>query len=129
MGDSGGETAGDIGANKDVEGDRRARTLLIVIPLIFAPLAFYYNRNISDSSSILLEIILILILVAEFSIILLSKSGPFAKMSLFGAEGATMEQLILEIECAGCGFVSKYNHHENEAIYCRKCESVLEIEI
>ena len=119
----------ELGSVNEEEGERIARTLLIVLPLIFAPLAFYYNRNLSDSSSILLEIILILILVAEFSFILLSKSGPFAKMALFVSEGPMMEQLILEIECADCGFTSKYNYLENESIYCRRCESVLEIEI
>ncbi len=124
-----GDAEREPGGLKEDEGERIARTLLIVLPLIFAPLAFYYNRNISDTSSILLEIVLILILVAEFSVILLSKSGPFAKMALFGSEGPMMEQMILEIECADCSFTSKYNYLENESIYCRRCESVLEIEI
>lgn len=104
-----------------------AKFLLIAVPLIVAPIAFYYSRKYSTISSPILETVLIAVIAFEFYFILLWDKGPFSKISIFDDDEPRMEITVLELECGGCGMVGEYNY-DGGRISCLRCEADLDFD-
>ena len=104
-----------------------AKFLLIVVPLIVAPVAFYYSRKYSTFSSPILETFLIAAIAFEFYFILLWDKGPFSNISIFDDEKPRMEITVLELECGECGMVGEYNY-DGGRISCLRCQVDLEFD-
>jgi hypothetical protein len=107
-----------------------AQIFLLAIPLLSAPVAFYFNSKQASSYSLGLEFLIIGILVLEFLILIVLKSEMFANRGIYSEEGLE-DRFEVNLMCDICDEVFRHSLSADypRNVSCYGCGNSREIQI
>ena len=128
------EVFGDTENSEKEEGrdysSQLAQIFLLVIPLISALVAFYFNSQQAESYSLGLEFLIIGILVIEFLLVALIKSGVLDYKGIY-SDDPDIERFEANLICKKCNEELRFFLRANSSkkVECYECGNISEIKI
>ena len=112
----------DGSGSSEVDSTILAQIFLLAVPLLSAPVAFYFNSKQASNYSLGLEFLIIGVLVLEFLILVVLKSGAFSERGIY-PDSVSIERFEVSLICDKCGEHFRYSLSEKEPnrVTCYRC--------
>ena len=98
----------DGSGSSEVDSTILAQIFLLAVPLLSAPVAFYFNSKQASNYSLGLEFLIIGVLVLEFLILVVLKSGAFSERGIY-PNSVSIERFEVSLICDKCGEHFRYS--------------------